>query len=121
MLVTWLRILNINIPCKFCFFLSHCLPVDLEKPDGEKVRSLPQKVPNADPDLTIDSMVEVLGNPTLYGVIRWIGATKEQPYKQIAGLEMVSGIIQYFNFVYIYLMLVTTVFINGKRVVENPH
>ncbi|XP_041375383.1 ubiquitin carboxyl-terminal hydrolase CYLD-like [Gigantopelta aegis] len=60
----------------------------IEKSDGEKVRSLPQKVPNADPDLSVDSMVEVLGNPTLYGVIRWIGATHEQPYKQIAGLEM---------------------------------
>ena len=46
---------------------------------------------NADPDLEVGSMVEVMSNPPLYGVIRWMGYLPDQkdPVKPIAGLEMV--------------------------------
>ncbi|XP_064598934.1 ubiquitin carboxyl-terminal hydrolase CYLD-like isoform X2 [Liolophura sinensis] len=46
--------------------------------------------PDPDPDLVVGSLVEVLGNPTVYGVIRWIGTVPDQkdPQKKIAGLEM---------------------------------
>ena len=37
-------------------------------------------------------MVEVLGKPPRYGVIRWIGTLDGHNNKIIAGLEMVSGI-----------------------------
>ncbi|XP_078337442.1 ubiquitin carboxyl-terminal hydrolase CYLD-like isoform X3 [Crassostrea virginica] len=45
---------------------------------------------NADPDLEVGSMVEVMSNPPLYGVIRWMGYLPDQkdPVKPIAGLEM---------------------------------
>lgn len=48
--------------------------------------------PDPDPDLVVGSLVEVLGNPTVYGVIRWIGTVPDQkdPQKKIAGLEMVT-------------------------------
>lgn len=44
----------------------------------------------ADPDLEVGSMVEVMSNPPLYGVIRWMGYLPDQkePVKPIAGLEM---------------------------------
>ena len=43
-----------------------------------------------DPDLVVGSMVEVLGKPPRYGVIRWISTLDGQYNKVIAGLEMVS-------------------------------
>lgn len=45
-----------------------------------------------DPDLVVGSMVEVLGKPPRYGVIRWIGTLDGHNNKIIAGLEMVSGV-----------------------------
>ncbi|KAK3086225.1 hypothetical protein FSP39_015433 [Pinctada imbricata] len=49
-----------------------------------------KSLPPADPDLEVGSMVEVMANPPLYGVIRWIGTLPDQkePIKPIAGLEM---------------------------------
>ncbi|XP_052230210.1 ubiquitin carboxyl-terminal hydrolase CYLD-like isoform X2 [Dreissena polymorpha] len=43
-----------------------------------------------DPDLTVGSLVEVMSNRPLYGVIKWIGNLPDQkkPQKLIAGLEM---------------------------------
>lgn len=41
-----------------------------------------------DPDLVVGSMVEVLGKPPRYGVIRWIGKLDDQSTKITAGLEM---------------------------------
>ena len=47
-------------------------------------------------DLAVNSMVEVLGNPPKYGLIRWIGGLPESkdPNKLVAGLEMASGHIK---------------------------
>lgn len=56
---------------------------------GNSSQSTGKVAPTPDPDLGVDSMVEVLGNPPLYGVIRWVGALPDNPWKQIAGLEMV--------------------------------
>ena len=47
-----------------------------------------------DPDLVVGSMVEVLGKPPRYGVIRWIGTLDGHNNKIIAGLEMVSSIFR---------------------------
>ncbi|XP_071091905.1 ubiquitin carboxyl-terminal hydrolase CYLD-like [Haliotis cracherodii] len=55
---------------------------------GNSSQSSGKVAPTPDPDLGVDSMVEVLGNPPLYGVIRWVGALPDNPWKQIAGLEM---------------------------------
>lgn len=51
-----------------------------------------KSIPPADPDLEVGSMVEVMQNPPLYGVIRWVGSLPDQkePTRPIAGLEMVS-------------------------------
>lgn len=47
-----------------------------------------------DPDLVVGSMVEVLGKPSLYGVIRWIGDIVVQSHnKLMAGLEMVKIVL----------------------------
>lgn len=49
-----------------------------------------KSIPPADPDLEVGSMVEVMQNPPLYGVIRWVGSLPDQkePTRPIAGLEM---------------------------------
>ncbi|KAL4235448.1 hypothetical protein ACF0H5_007084 [Mactra antiquata] len=41
-----------------------------------------------DPDLMVGSLVEVMKNKPLYGVIKWIGDLPDQPKKLVAGLEM---------------------------------
>ncbi|KAL8590528.1 hypothetical protein ACOMHN_010964 [Nucella lapillus] len=45
-------------------------------------------VNNLDPDLGVGSLVEVLGKPPRYGVIRWIGTQDGPNGKVMAGLEM---------------------------------
>ncbi|XP_060080817.1 ubiquitin carboxyl-terminal hydrolase CYLD-like [Ylistrum balloti] len=63
----------------------------LEQPgSGGRKRGQESIVPNADPDLEVGSLVEVMNNPPLYGVIKWTGFLPDQkkPLKKIAGLEM---------------------------------
>ncbi|KAJ8303512.1 hypothetical protein KUTeg_019908 [Tegillarca granosa] len=60
-----------------------------EQPSSRK-NMYSRSIPDADPDLEVGSMVEVMSNPPLYGVVRWIGYLPDQkePLKYIAGLEM---------------------------------
>ncbi|XP_033754126.1 ubiquitin carboxyl-terminal hydrolase CYLD-like [Pecten maximus] len=63
----------------------------LEQPvSGGSKRGQELVIPDADPDLEVGSMVEVMNNPPLYGVIKWTGYLPDQkkPLKPIAGLEM---------------------------------
>ncbi|OWF38021.1 ubiquitin carboxyl-terminal hydrolase CYLD-like isoform X2 [Mizuhopecten yessoensis] len=62
----------------------------LEQPGSGGSKRGQESIPNADPDLEVGSMVEVMNNPPLYGVIKWTGYLPDQkkPLKPIAGLEM---------------------------------
>lgn len=62
----------------------------LDQPGSGGRRGQESAIPNADPDLEVGSMVEVMNNPPLYGVIKWTGYLPDQkkPLKIIAGLEM---------------------------------
>lgn len=72
------------------YFLSKC-PESVEKNSRDNKQSWPgsqsSNSSSHDPDLVVGSMVEVLGKPPRYGVIRWIG-TFDAQNKVIAGLEM---------------------------------
>ncbi|XP_062592565.1 ubiquitin carboxyl-terminal hydrolase CYLD-like [Saccostrea cucullata] len=62
----------------------------LEQPNSRRSNPSSRSLLPADPDLEVGSMVEVMSNPPLYGVIRWMGYLPDQkePVKPIAGLEM---------------------------------
>ena len=62
-----------------------------EQPSSRNRSMGSKSLPPPDPDLEVGSMVEVMANPPLYGVIRWVGTLPDQkePIKPIAGLEMV--------------------------------
>ncbi|XP_052817138.1 ubiquitin carboxyl-terminal hydrolase CYLD-like [Mya arenaria] len=55
---------------------------------SSRAKNLPEMQP--DPDLTVGSLVEVMSQKPLYGLIKWIGNLPDQkePKKLIAGLEM---------------------------------
>ncbi|XP_048762223.2 ubiquitin carboxyl-terminal hydrolase CYLD-like [Ostrea edulis] len=61
-----------------------------EQPNSRRSNPSSRSTVPADPDLEVGSMVEVMSNPPLYGVIRWMGYLPDQkePVKPIAGLEM---------------------------------
>lgn len=67
----------------------------MEQPNSRRSNPNSRSLMPADPDLEVGSMVEVMSNPPLYGVIRWMGYLPDQkePVKPIAGLEMVSGLV----------------------------
>lgn len=62
----------------------------MEQPNSRRSNPNSRSLMPADPDLEVGSMVEVMSNPPLYGVIRWMGYLPDQkePVKPIAGLEM---------------------------------
>ncbi|KAL3859912.1 hypothetical protein ACJMK2_010095 [Sinanodonta woodiana] len=66
------------------------LEPELTSQSKSSSRSLQKQMPEPDPDLEVGSMVEVMSDTPLYGLIRWIGNLPDQkePKKLIAGLEM---------------------------------